>query len=340
MRKSAKVILIIASSLVGIGIVFLGLSMAFGGVNVVFKSADYKVMSATFDEVEVLNIDDVSNDVRVIKSENNEVKVTYANSENFGYSLKQVDNSLQIEYHDFRQWYEFFGVFSLRDYELIVELPESTLEELYIKTVSGNIVAKDVLAKETTIKSTSGNIETGGAVGAFSANSTSGSIQLNSNTAAECVSVETVSGELRLSGDFGGDLNAFTTSGSINFSGCFATDAKLSTTSGDINAKALYLSSLEADTMSGDICLDDSTCANDMKLKTTSGDIELERVDAANYDLSSTSGEVDASILTAKIYNVKSTSGSINVPQSNNIDGGVLNAVTTSGDIEVKVIVQ
>lgn len=341
MRKSVKVILIIASSLVGIGILFLGLSIAFGGMNLIFKpsgSGSYTVLTATFDEVDVLEISDVSNDVRIVKSDSDEVKVTYGMSENFGYYLKQIDDTLIIEYDDFREWYEFIGIFSLRNQDLVVELPEKALEKLTVKTVSGNIKATEILADETVLQSTSGNITAGGNAGELSASTVSGDIQLNTDTVAENVKISATSGELRLSGDFGGDLEVSTMSGDINLRDILAKAANISTTSGDIEAKALYLASAEVDSMSGDIEFNDVTCSDDMTVDTTSGDMELEFVDADNYFISSTSGEVDAKILTAKVYNVKSTSGSIEVPQTVMLDGGIFSAETTSGDIEVKVV--
>lgn len=324
MRKSVKVILIVASSLVGIGVLCLCMSIALGGFNLIFKpsgSLNYSVMTATFDEVEVLEIDDMSNDVRIIASENDEVKVTYSMSENFGYYLKQIDNTLIIEYDDFREWYEFIGIFSLRDYDLTVELPEKALDKLTVKTVSGDIEAKEIMAKETALSSTSGSIKAGGNVGELSVSSVSGDISLNTNTVAENAVLST-------------------TGGDINLKGVSAKDTKISTTSGDIDAKALSLASAEVDTMSGEVEFNNVTCTYDMKIETTSGDMELEAVDADNYDLSSTSGEIDAKILTAKIYNVRTTSGSIDVPQTVMLDGGIFTAETTSGDIEVELVNQ
>ena len=341
MRKSVKIFLIIASSLVGMGILFLSLSFVMGGTEMIFKSrgnSDYKVLTATFDEVSVLEISETSNNVRILKSDDDKVKVTYAMSENFGYYLKQIDDTLIIEYDDFREWYEFFGLFSLKKQDLIVELPEETLEKMTVTSVSGSITAKDILSKETQLKTTSGSVEAGGTVGKLSVKCVSGSVQLNSNTAAESVSVSTTSGSLRLSGDFGGDLSASTTSGDINFSGAFATDADISVASGDIEAQALYLKSAKIKTLSGDVELKDVTCSNDMAIDTTSGDIELDLVDADNYDLSTTSGDIEARLLSEKVYNVKSTSGRIDTPQVTTTVNGVFSAETTSGDIEVKLV--
>lgn len=322
MRKSVKVFVIIASSLVGIGILFLSLSFLMGGAELIFKakgSADYTVMNATFDEIEVLEIKDVSNDVRLVKSENDQVKVTYAMSENFGYYLKQIDDTLYIEYDDFRQWYEFIGIFSLKNNDLIVEVPEKTLEKLSIKTVSGNIKAEEILADETVLESTSGNIEAGGNVGELKTSTVSGDIKLNSNTVAE-------------------DISLSATSGQLSLKGISAADAKISTTSGDIEFKNANLKSVDANTMSGEIDFNNVVCSDDIDIDTTSGDINLERVDAENYTLNSTSGEIDAKILSDKLYNVSTVSGSVDVPQTIILDSGIFNAETTSGDIEVKVV--
>lgn len=320
MRKSVKVILIIASSLVGMGVLCLCMSLAFGGINLVYKpsgSLNYKVMTATFDEVEAIDINGVSNDVRIVKSENDEVKVTYAISDNFGYYLKQIDNKLIIEYDDYREWFEFFGVFSFKDYDLLVEVPEKALENLSVNTISGDIEVKEIDALKTELESTSGDIE--------------------ANVNAGELSASTTSGEINLSGELDGELNASSTSGDISLNSVSAKDANISATSGDITLKNSTFESAEADTMSGDVEFDKVTCTGDINIDTTSGEIKLEFVDAENYTVNSTSGEINAEILKGKIYNVRTVSGRIDTPQNVSTSSGYFNAETVSGNIDIEI---
>lgn len=341
MRKSLKIVLIIASSLVGFGILCMCLAVGLGGTDMFFTNNaknDVKIMSATFDEVDIINVKDVSNDVKIIKSEDNQVKVTYGTSEKFSYYVKEIDGTLYVEYDDFRHWYDYIVIFGkLSEPDLIIEVPEKTLNELNIKCTSGDIEAKSVNSLVTNLKTTSGGVEVGGNVGDLTVNATSGYVKLNADTQAEMAVVSTTSGKLTLSGNVKGDVIADNTSGDIVFEDlkCKNLDAK--TSSGKIKGENLTLASVKADTISGGIEFDNTVCTGDMTLEATSGSIKLESVDAANYDLHTTSGGIKAEILTAKLYNVKSTSGSVKTPGFDANAEGVLNAKATSGSIKIKL---
>jgi len=341
MRKSLKVVLIIASSLVGFGILCMCLAVAFGGADMLFRNnvkSDVKIMSATFDEVDIINIKDVSNDVKILKSEDNQVKVTYGVSDKFSYYLKQIDGTLYVEYDDFMHWYDYIIPFGrIIEPDLIVEVPEKTLNELSVKCTSGDIEAKSVNSLVTNLKTTSGDVEVGGNVGDLTATATSGGVKLNADIQADMAVVSTTSGKLELSGNVKGDVIADNTSGGIVLENlkCKNVDAK--TSSGKIKGENLTLASIKADTISGGIVLDNAICTGDMTLEATSGSINLEAVDAENYDLHTTSGGIKAEIITPKLYNVKSTSGSERTPELDANAKGVLTAKTTSGNIKIEL---
>ena len=322
MRKSVKVFVIIASSLVGIGILFLCLSFLMGGANLLFKpngfAVDYKLNTATFDEVDSIEVIDISNDVKIVKGESGAVKVTYAESEKFGYSLKQHGGKLTVEYKDYRQWFEFFGIFIGYDYNLVVEVPEEKLDSLDVSNVSGDVLVDDIRANEVNLKTTSGDITTSGNMGDLHTSSTSGAVSV--------------------SGTFDGDVKASCTSGEIKLNNITAKDVNLSVTSGDIKINNANLSSVETDTMSGDIELEKLICTGDIDADTTSGDVEFDSVNAENYTVNTTSGKVDAEILEPKIYNVSTVSGNTNVPKNISSSEGYFNAETVSGNIKVEVV--
>lgn len=342
MRKSIKVLLIVASSLVGIGILSLCISFALGGVDLMFKPSydvEVKAMTATFDEVNIININDVSNNVKIIKSADNHVKVKYSISEDYNYYIKQIDDTLYIEYNELREWYNniFRFNFNFYGYDLVVEVPEKTLAELNVKCTSGSIDADSINSLVTTLKTSSGSIDVGGNVGVLSATATSGSIDLNSDTVADSVTVKTTSGKLTVSGNVKGDVIVDNTSGGIEVSNLLCTKADLHTTSGRIKSENVKASDVKADSVSGRIAFDDVICTGDMNLAATSGSIELNSVDAANYDINTRSGSIKAEILSPKLYNVKSTSGSEKTPELDADATGVLSAKATSGSIKIEL---
>ena len=341
MSKAIKIVVIIASSLVGIGILFMGLAFAFGGTDMLVKNnpdINVKMVSATFDEVDIVNVKDVSNDVKITKSEKNQVKVTYAVSDKFSYYVKQIDNTLQVEYDDFRHWYDFITIFgSFREPDLTIELPEKTLKELNVKTSSGSIEANSVNAEVTTLKTTSGRVEVGGNVGDLTANATSGSVKVNADTQAEMAVVGTTSGKVQVSGNIKGDVIADNTSGGIILENLKCKNVYAKASSGRIDADNLAVKSIKAEVSSGRVTFDNVICTGDMDVKTTSGSINLDGVDAENYDLNTTSGGIKAEILTAKLYNVKSNSGSVRTPEFDSNANGVLNAKATSGSVTIEL---
>lgn len=341
MRKSIKIALIVASSLVGFGILCLCLSFALGGVDLMFKpspKSDFKAMSATFDEVDIIDIDERSNNVRILKSDDNQVKVSYTVCEDYSYYIRQVDNKLYIEFNDNTKWYNrlfYFGFYW--DTDLVVEVPENTLEELNVKSTSGSIEAKEVDSLVTTLKSTSGSIKVGGSVGDLTANATSGSVMVCEGTEAELMYVGSTSGKLSVNGTVKGDVIADNTSGGIVLTNLKCENVNAKTTSGRIKGENLELTSVKADSVSGGVDFENVICTEDMTLEATSGSLNLEAVDAKNYDLQSTSGSIKAEILTPKLYNTKSNSGIEKTPDLDPSAEGVLNAKTTSGNIKIKL---
>lgn len=344
MRNSVKVILIVASSLVGFGILCLCLSFALGGADSMFKSdsnPNIKTLTATFDEVESINVKDTSNTVRIIKSENDYVKVKYTESDDYNYYIKNDNGKLTVEYNVLSKWYENIFLFNINwsyvDTDVVIEVPDTTLQELNVKSTSGSIEAKEVNAVVTNLKSTSGSVEVGGKVGDLTASATSGSVKVSKDTEADFMCVSTTSGRLSFGGNVKGDVVADNTSGGIEIENLKCDNLDVENTSGRITGENLSVASIKAGNNSGGIKLDNAVCTGDMNLETTSGSITLDSVDAKNYDLRSTSGGIKAEILSPKLYNTKSNSGSERTPDLDPNADGILNAKTTSGSIKIEL---
>lgn len=340
MRKSIRVILFAALGLVVTGMLFTGLAVATGGTEMLFNFKENSVsdyVSATFDEVDFVDIDNVSGNVEIVKSVTDQVKVTYAQSEDFEYKVICENKMLSVKFEDFRKWYNNIFFFGYGDTGLVVELPEKTLKELNIKTTSGNIDAKDLNAAATNLKTTSGYIEVGGNVGTLNAHATSGRVEVLGSAKAEEMNIGCTSGRVSVSGDVKGDVIAQNTSGGMNIENltCRNLDAKCS--SGKLSGKNIKAESVKGDVVSGGINLEDAICTGDMNLESTSGRIVLKSVDAKNYDLSSTSGGIKAEILSPKIYDTDATSGSEKTPAFDADATGVLKAKTTSGSIKIEL---
>ena len=338
MKKSCKILLIIAGILIGTGVVFCVLGFVFGGgdsMGVVSKKCTQK--SATFDEVEVIEVLETSNDVKIIKSSTDSVKVTYSVCENFGYKLSNSEGRLKIEFDDYRKWYEYLRFIGSNIPDLVIEVPDKTLKELNVKTSSGDIEALTLNSLATNLKSYSGKIEISGSVGELDVSTSSGSVQLNHKVSGENANISATSGAVKITGDFKGNLNAKLTSGRLHLSGVYAKEATLENTSGSIYAEGLTAATIHTSVTSGSVTFYDVHSVYDMNITSVSGSLNLEKTISDNYNLQTTSGSIKAIINEPKIYDVSSVSGRIRTPEQDVNAKGLLIARTTSGSIKIEL---
>ena len=279
MKTSSKIALIIS------GILFIGgcTAAAVGAAMVNFNFSNFKnheytqhTMGVTqsFEKLDVYTVDD---DVIFLKSDDNTCIINYYDSDKTKYNIDCSDNTLSIkeEGHD---WFNFnlFGFSS--DHSVEIYLPEKEYEILTLTTVSGDVSLKkdsELTFKEQKINTTSGEVN-------FFVNGKKGY-------------VETVSGDVLISGK---------------------TD-----------------SSFDVNTVSGDISLTDLNCGT-LSVNTTSGDTVMKKTDAKEISVKSVSGDITGEIIGKKDININTVSGDINIPQSFTGEAK-LNIETVSGDIKL-----
>lgn len=340
MKKSVKTILIIAGASVGTGLllILLSLIIAKGDISTLISvNTDCKAVVATFDEASIVNISDVSNDVKIIKTDSDEIKVTYYVGESFDYLLEKTDDTLSIMYRSRRNLLNYMDLFNF-GCSLTVELPDKCLEKLSVSCVSGSITAKEAFADETFLKTVSGEIIAAGSLGKLEAESTSGDIFLDGVKLKDSSKVSSTSGSIKLQGELSEYVKLSAVSGEIAFDCVTANSIEIDTTSGSVRADNSELKDLSVNTMSGDVYLDSVKCSESINFVTVSGEQVLKNADAGDYFLKSTSGDIEAYILSPKLYSTKSTGGSINVPPLYEGSTGYMNLETTSGDINVKIL--
>ncbi len=338
MRKSCKVLLIVAGVFIGIGAIFCAMGFAFGGGNFMSDiNRSYNQMSATFDEVEVIDVFAGSSNVVIKESATKDTKITYSVSEDFSFDVNKTGKKLSVEFKDYRKWFEFIRFIGAGKCEVIIEVPDNTLDSLEVKTSSGSIEAKTLNSLVTKLTATSGSIEAGGTVGEMTISCSSGSIKVVEGTRGESLDAKGTSGSLWISGDFKKELKAKITSGRITLKDVSAEKTTLENTSGSINAENVKAATVDTASSSGSISFYDVISSGDMYVRSTSGSVKLDRVDAQNYELKSVSGSIRATILTPKIYDLRTTSGSTSAPFSDSDSKGLLTARATSGSIRIEL---
>lgn len=320
MKKSKKILIITAVAMLIIGclIAFLALlsfNFDFSKINTVNPLTETYDVDESFQNI---NIEDTECDVNLIPAENEECIVICNESDKIRHSVTVENGTLKIKRIDNRQWYEHIFVFFWGETEINLYLPQNEFENLYIKSVSGNIEIPEKFTFDAAeITTTSGDVEF-------------------LSQAYNDIKIQTVSGDVYVGETTAKNINAQSTSGDITISSATAKDEiKVKSVSGNIELSDTKCQSISSITTSGDHKFSNFIAKTNADFESVSGNIDMYQIDAQTLNILTTSGDVTGTILTDKIFDVKTTSGNINVPPSGM--GGNCKIKTTSGDIELEI---
>lgn len=318
MKKSLKIVLIVSACLIALGVIIsLGALVAislggegFGAFNTLnFDTKEYSPVG-DFDSIKVYGIEC---NVKFLLSTDGSCRVVCPEAENIYHEIEIFEGTLTINRVDNRRFYQRFGV-QVGDLDILVYLPESEYESLYVNTVSGDInIPDDFKLESASAKSVSGEISCrAGVSGNISLESTSGEIEVGSSAPT---SVE---------------LNS--TSGSVTVSDMNISDIlDVKTVSGDVSVRNTKQTNLNISTTSGKTECKNSVSSGKILIDTTSGKTVLELCDAGTINIKSVSGDVRGKLLSEKDFEVSTVSGDVDVPDKDS--GGKCHIKTTSGSV-------
>lgn len=314
MKRGERTMLFIALVLIVVGIALATSAAASVGFDMPKVLSDEyrdveRRIDTTYGELDGIKIDAVDGDVRFDVAEGNEILVVCSERRGVTHEVSLRGGVLEIKRVDERKWYERIAVMDftfLRDGGITVFLPPCSLQNIEIKTVSGDVELPDgIVTDELHVKTTSGDIDavsvkcwraellsTSGEVmceymtaGELSAETTSGDVTVTASSAELSLTAKTVSGDVELYGvnkDKGAGasakFNITTTSGDVRLSASNAGDIKIKTVSGDVRCDSMRPMDYVTSTVSGDVHIDAaiSMGTSPCSIKTTSGDITVE----------------------------------------------------------------
>lgn len=223
---------------------------------------------------EDVSIHCVSCDVAVSVGGAETCAVEYRGSSRRACTAEVKNGVLQIE-EKFAHRLSIRNLFGTRNAKLTVFLPQGQYDALELRTVSGDVELEDGgLFRGVQITTVSGDMDLAGAGGD--------------------VTLESVSGNMKLRDGSAGDLTVGTTSGDVAVTGV------------DVAGQA--------------------------ELRTVSGDVTLLDTDASSLSIRTTSGDVHTALQTAKEYVAHTTSGEVAIA-ANTVGAGRCEIATVSGDI-------
>lgn len=359
MKKAKKIVIIVAVSMIAVGLISIVGSLAFVQFDVTklntmeWENKTYAVEDS-FSNISVRGGDAT---VGLALATDGNCKVVCTENEVIYDKVAVVDNTLTIERVDESEWYHNIGV-HFGEIAITVYLPEKEYEALFIDNSSGRIdVQGDFIFGEAEVMNSSGRINfmadvdgalkventSGGIyvgenkVGSLSVKGTSGSIEVMSVVATGDVEINGSSGGIGVSKVECGNLSSANSSGSLRLSEIVATgDVNVKGTSGGVHLEEVECANIKGSNSSGRITCTEVIATGDMNLENSSGGIALEACDAESLKLSATSGSIRGTLLTEKIFQADATSGNVDVPKTTS--GGVCEVTTTSGSIHLSLV--
>ena len=305
MNKSTKVILITAGALIGSGLIIGGIGYAASGFSFRqnFEETYERKEAVITDDFSSIEIEEISDDVMIVPSEGDEVRVVYYDSNYLVHEVGVAGNTLNIKVDDLtgKHWWENVRFsFDLdgdddESRKTILYLPAGDYESLTVSAVSSDVsVPQDY------------------SFTAFELNTVSGDLSLLASVNGN-ITVEGVSSSLRLSCGDCGSIKIDTVSGNVDITDCRADG------------------SITFNTTSGDIILTSSSAVS-TEINVISGDITLTDYETGTMGISATSGDISGNLLGDHYFDIDTVSGDITLPS--NIQGAPEVSINTvSGDI-------
>ncbi|MBQ9113078.1 MAG: DUF4097 family beta strand repeat protein [Clostridia bacterium] len=300
MKKSKKILIIIAVCCIAVGILMAAVTLAVINFDLTrLNTMELQTVTYELDNsFSHIIVDVTESDVIFAPSEDGKCRVVCIEGKSISHTVSDSNGILKITRVDIRKWYERVGIYWGK-MSVTVYLPDSEYTDICVENVSGDIVIPTGFSfAEAELYSTSGDV-------CFSGQVESGLV------------TETVSGDIYLSDIICGTADICSVSGNIKLTDCDTDTLSISSSSGDVE-------------------LIDVFAEGDMVIDTVSGDIELYESDGANILLDTTSGDVKGRLMSEKKFDVSTSSGDVRVPWDMNSEErcGIR---TVSGDIEMTV---
>ena len=280
MRTEKKVALLVAVSLVVLGVAMATIAMTMVKWNFTsfateteYQQKSYDI-SEDFDSIEIKSGDQ---DITIVKSDDNNAHFTCYENDDISFDVKVEGKTLHIEENTKKKWninlMEFSG-----DREDVLYLPKDTYESLSVMLGSGDIKTNENFtfsAIEAKVGSGDINISNLQCKNKFEFEVASGKVIVTDTVSKGSFDISTGSGDIQLNNCEGLTVELNTGSGAIEFSGLEGTSINMVTGSGDVEGSLKSGKVFDAITMSGDCSVPANEGNGTCTVRTGSGDIEL-----------------------------------------------------------------
>lgn len=233
------------------------------------KAELLKTSEHIYTTVNKINVESKQSDIRVYASNDDKIKVNIYGEPNSKVDIELNDNVLTVS--DLNKSICFGFCFSNSLIEIYVPLDYT--DDIYLKSISGDIKMENTNSRYVDINTTSGEISAK-TLDNTKIKSVSGDVKI---LAANTADISTVSGDIELN-EVTMALNIETTSGDVEvLKANILRNSNIKTVSGEVEIERLNNIYVETSTRSGDVnVFNNNRLSNTvLTIKTTSGDIDV-----------------------------------------------------------------
>ena len=289
MSRSTKIWLIVAASLVILGIIMFGVLMnmlnwKFFNLSTVKYETNYYEIDESFRNI---SIDVDTSDIIILPSDDGKVKVVCHELCKEKHSVSVDNDTLIINALDDRKWYDYINV-GIDSPKITVYLPKTEYSSLVINEDTGDIeIAKDFEFESIDVSLETGNVKCYA-------------------SATETVKIVASTGDVYAEGISASSIDLKTSTGDITASG-ITCDGHV--TIGVSTGKS-YLSNIKCKNLTstgstGDTSLTNVVATGKISIKRSTGNVTLKNSDAAELFITTDTGNVTGSLLTDKVFITK-----------------------------------
>lgn len=315
MSRTVKAWLVIASMLVGLGlIVVAGVMFAYEWDFTKLSTVTYEIntyeIGDAFDSISINT--DTTNITFVPTDEENCFLECYA-PEKVQHSATVQNGRLAIHTVDTRKWYDHIGIY-LYSPKMTVYLPKEKYAGVFIETDTGDVVIPQ--------------------------DCSFGTLEIEANTAdidclalvSETVKIETDTGNIKMNGLTAERVGLSTETGNITLNAAAVKNKlEVETDTGKIQLAVILCSSLRAKSDTGDVNLENVVALGGFSIQTDTGDVIFDSSDAQEIFVKTETGDVQGSLSSHKVFVTKTDTGHVDVPKTTT--GGKCEITTGAGDI-------
>ena len=319
MSKNTKIWLIIAIFLMLIGYIFFcgtmnKLKWDFTKLStIVFETNEYEIYD-NFKDIKIIT--DTAN-IEFVTSEESNSLVICDEQKNVNHLVKVKDDTLLIEVHDNRKWYEHIGI-NFSTSKITIYLPENDYGKLLVESSTGNInIPKSFKFKSIDILVSTGDI-------------------MNYASVYDNIKIKTSTGNIRVENISANMLDFSTSTGNIDVVNvnCYS-DINVNVSTGKTNVTNANCKSIISSGSTGNVSLNSVIAIEKFWVKRSTGDVSFKDCDANEIYINTDTGDVQGNLLTDKVFFVQSDTGNIDVPKT--ISDEKCEIITDTGNIKITI---